>query len=56
MKQAMTEEVRQATDEGGKKSAQKAHQGRQIRPRKLTAPNRVVGPREGEGKLWLPYG
>ena len=34
--------------------APRAHQGRHCRPQKPTTPNSAVGPKKGEGKLWLP--
>ena len=53
-KQALPTAVRQKKGKIKKQRAPRAHRGRHCGPRKPTAPNRVVGPRKGEGKLWLP--
>ena len=45
-KQALMTALRHETDKRRNQRAQKAHQGRQSRSRKLTAPNRAVGQRK----------
>ena len=52
-KQALPTAIRQKKGQRKKQRAPKAHQRRPVRPQKLTAPNRAVGPRKGEGNLQL---